>query len=132
MLGLAFKAGTDDVRSSPALNVARMLLERGFEVVGFDPHASRNAAHELPTLAIAESSEAAIAGASVVVIATEWPEFRDLDWAGLVGTMASPTVIDGRRLLDGKRMRELGYRYEAVGAPSGDSSRSTTSPSPVH
>lgn len=132
MLGLAFKAGTDDVRSSPALNVARMLLERGFEVVGFDPHASGNAARELPGLSIADSPEAAIAGAGVVVIATEWPEFRDLDWAGLAATMASPTVIDGRRLLDGKWMREHGYRYEAVGAPSLDFSQSPLSPSPLH
>ena len=55
--------------------------------------------------------------AGVVVIATEWPEFRDLDWAALGARMCARTIIDGRRLLDPARMAALGFRYEAVGAP---------------
>jgi UDPglucose 6-dehydrogenase len=118
MLGLAFKAGTDDTRSSPALQVAQMLFERGFEVAGYDPQANANAAHEMPGLIVATSAQSAAAGAGVTVIGTEWPEFRDLDWAYLATIMAAPIVIDGRRLLDGERMRALGYHFEAVGAPT--------------
>jgi UDPglucose 6-dehydrogenase len=117
MLGLAFKAGTDDVRSSPSLQVAKLLIDRGLEVVGYDPHAAANAVRELPALRITSSAENAIAEAGVVAIGTEWPEFRDLDWASLAGMMAAPIVIDGRRLLDGDRMRVLGYHFETIGAP---------------
>jgi UDPglucose 6-dehydrogenase len=118
MLGLAFKAGTDDVRSSPALQVSELLITRGLEVVGYDPHASRNAAAALPGLLLAATAEEALRGAGAAVIGTEWPEFRHLDWAALASTMAAPVVIDGRRLLDGQAMRALGFRYQAVGAPS--------------
>jgi UDPglucose 6-dehydrogenase len=117
LLGLAFKAGTDDTRSSPSLRVAQILIDRGVDVVGYDPHAAENALREVPGLSIAATAADAIASAGVVAIGTEWPEFRDLDWAALAGTMVSPTVIDGRRLLDADRMRALGYHYETVGAP---------------
>ncbi len=117
ILGLAFKAGTDDVRSSPALRVAKILIARGLEVVGFDPHAAADANREVPGLSLANSAQSAIAGAGVVAIGTEWPEFRDLDWASLAKTMAAPIIIDGRRLLDGERMRALGYHFETIGAP---------------
>ena len=117
MLGLAFKAGTDDVRSSPSLRVAELLMARGVEVVGFDPHAAANAASVLPGLQLADTAEEALEGAGVAVIGTEWPEFRELDWKTLAAKMDAPVVIDGRRLLDGPAMRALGFRYEAVGAP---------------
>jgi UDPglucose 6-dehydrogenase len=119
ILGLAFKAGTDDVRSSPSLHVAQILIERGLEVVGFDPQVAAMATREVPGLSVADSAQSAVAGAGVVVIGTEWPEFRDLDWATLATTMAAPTVIDGRRLLDGERMRALGYHFETIGASAG-------------
>jgi UDPglucose 6-dehydrogenase len=117
MLGLAFKAGTDDVRSSPALRVAELLMAGGVEVVGYDPHAAQNAAVVLPGLHLAATAEEALEGAGAAVISTEWPEFRELDWRSLASRMAAPVVIDGRRLLDGPAMRALGFRYEAVGAP---------------
>ena len=115
ILGLAFKADTDDVRYSPALRVAQLLLDRGVEVVGYDPSAAANASKALPALQLASSAAAALSGASVAVIATEWPEFCDLDWATVGDTMVSKTIIDGRRLLDPKQMRSLGYHYEAIG-----------------
>jgi UDPglucose 6-dehydrogenase len=93
-----------------------LLIERGIDVVGYDPLASSLAAREVPGLAVANSAEAAIAGAGVVVIGTEWPEFRDLDWAALAPTMVAPTIIDGRRLLDPDVMRAAGYHYETIGA----------------
>jgi UDPglucose 6-dehydrogenase len=116
MLGLAFKAGTDDVRSSPSLRVAELLLGRGIEVVGYDPHAGMNAAAALPGLRVVATAAEALQGSSVAVIGTEWPEFRQLDWRALGPTMASQVVIDGRRLLDGPAMTALGFSYAAVGA----------------
>ncbi len=116
LLGLAFKADTDDVRYSPALRVAQLLLDRGAEVVGYDPQAAANAAYVLPALPQVSSADAALAGASVAVIATEWPEFRELDWAIVGRTMAVRRIIDGRRLLDAEKMRALGYQYESIGA----------------
>jgi UDPglucose 6-dehydrogenase len=117
LLGLAFKAGTDDVRDSPALGVAARLLERGAVVQAFDPEAGANALRELPGLELRASARDAVAAADVAVIATEWPEFVDLDWAAIRPTMRSPLVLDGRRLLDGAAMRDLGYRYLAIGTP---------------
>jgi UDPglucose 6-dehydrogenase len=117
ILGLAFKAGTDDVRSSPALRVAELLIGRGISVTAYDPFAAQNAVAELPRLHVVPSAEEAVENAGVVVIATEWPEFRELDWAALGKRMCVRTVIDGRRLLDPAGMAALGFRYEAVGAP---------------
>ncbi|HUP54065.1 MAG TPA: UDP-glucose/GDP-mannose dehydrogenase family protein [Methylomirabilota bacterium] len=115
LLGLAFKAGTDDVRDSPALGVARELLARGARVQAFDPAAGANAARELPDLDIAASAEAALDGADVAVVATEWPAFRSLDWAAARDRLRRPLIVDGRRLLDRGAMTALGYTYLAVG-----------------
>jgi UDPglucose 6-dehydrogenase len=116
LLGLAFKAGTDDVRDSPAVAVAERLIAGGAEVRGHDPAAAGTAAAALPSLSIAGSVEDAIAGADAIVIGTEWPEYGALDWGRLLALPARPLVIDGRRLLDGPALRALGYQYEAVGS----------------
>ena len=118
LLGLAFKAGTDDVRDSPAIGVARILLDQGVRVVGYDPEAADNAARELPGLAIAASPEAALAGADAVVITTEWPQFREIDWGAARQALRRPIVIDGRRLLDRPTVEAAGLRYVAVGTSS--------------
>jgi UDPglucose 6-dehydrogenase len=115
LLGLAFKAHTDDVRDSPPLAVARTLVERGATVVAHDPQAGANALRELPELRLTGSPEAALAGADIAVIGTEWPIYRDLDWAAIRTSLRSPVVLDGRRLLDADEMRRLGFRYETVG-----------------
>jgi UDPglucose 6-dehydrogenase len=126
VLGLAFKAGTDDVRESPALALVARLLADGADVRAYDPEAAANAALQLPGLTTLATPEEAVRGADAVVIATEWPAFRDLDWAGLRPTMRAPLVVDGRRLLDGESMRSLGYRYVAVGTASEESSPVTS------
>jgi UDPglucose 6-dehydrogenase len=117
LLGLAFKAGTDDIRYSPAIGLARWLLERGARVQAFDPAAAKRAAQALPRLAICESALDAVAGADAVIVATEWPEFADLDWRRVRAAVATPLLFDGRRLLDPDAMRGLGFRYERVGSP---------------
>ncbi len=118
LLGLAFKAGTDDIRSSPAVRLAGWLLEHGADVHAYDPAAAGHASRALPTLVTVDSAVEALTGADVAVIATEWPEFKELDWASARDRMATPLVIDGRRLLDPATMRDLGYRYERVGSPT--------------
>jgi len=120
LLGLAFKAGTDDVRSSPAMRLARWLLRHDAIVHAFDPAAAARAADALPGLIIHDNAIDALSGADVAVIATEWPEFKELDWANARQQMTSPLVIDGRRLLDPATMRDLGFRYERVGSPSSE------------
>ena len=115
VFGLAFKPGTDDVRLSPALSLARRLLRSGASVVGFDPLASANAKDELPELEIAPDAYAAAADAQCVVIATDWDEFRDLDLAALRDVMAYPLVVDGRNVFDPAEMREAGFSYYPTG-----------------
>jgi UDPglucose 6-dehydrogenase len=68
-------------------------------------------------LVVCHTAIEAVTGADACVIATEWPEFRDLDWSHVRALLASPVVVDGRRLLDPREMRDLGYRYERVGSP---------------
>ena len=118
LLGLAFKAGTDDIRSSPAVRLAGWLLEHGADVHAYDPAAAGHASRALPALVTVAHAADALADAEAAVIATEWPEFKALDWAAVRDRMAVPLVIDGRRLLDPATMRELGYRYERVGSPT--------------
>ena len=77
--------------------------------------AGENAKQALPLLDVCADPAAAIDNADAVVITTEWQSFRSLDWAGLRTSMRSPTIIDGRRMLDPSTMRRLGYRYLAVG-----------------
>jgi UDPglucose 6-dehydrogenase len=114
-LGLAFKADTDDVRSSPALRLAARLLADGGDLHAHDPAAGDNARHLLPDLIVERSAEEAIAGAEAVVIATEWPFYRELDWARLRPTMRRPLIVDGRRLLDAAELRAMGYTVHRIG-----------------
>jgi UDPglucose 6-dehydrogenase len=117
LLGLAFKAGTDDIRYSPAVELARWLLERGARVRAYDPAAGPRAAQALPNLDVCQTALDALAGAEAAVLATEWPEFADLDWEQAREAMAVPLLFDGRRLLDPVSLRDVGFRYERVGSP---------------
>ena len=118
LLGLAFKAGTDDVRESPALWLAARMLEAGAEVCGYDPLAGPNAKRALPELQIASTIDEALSGADAAVIATEWPELRAYDWSRAPHLLRTPLVVDGRRLLDPTVLRRSGLRYVAVGSPN--------------
>lgn len=117
VLGLAFKPGTDDVRFSPALALVGRLISGGADVIGFDPHAAGTAKEELPQLELASTAYEAATDAHALVIATEWPEFRELDLAELRGRMAYPLVIDGRNLFDPAAMAEAGFSYYPTGRP---------------
>ncbi len=117
VLGLAFKNNTDDVRESAALDMISWLLREGVQVSAYDPQAEENAKAAIPELATCPTAEEVFTGAHAVLLLTEWPEFRDLNWAGLKERMAQPVLFDGRNLLDPKVMRELGFTYISVGRP---------------
>jgi UDPglucose 6-dehydrogenase len=117
LFGLSFKPGTDDVRLSPGLALARLLLERGASVVGYDPEAGGNAQAEVPDLKIAETALGAATDAHCVVICAEWPEFVDIDLVALKSVMAYPVIVDGRNIFDPKQMAATGFTYLPAGRP---------------
>jgi len=117
VLGTAFKPNSDDVRDSPALNVAGQLHLQGATVNVFDPQAMDNSRASFPTLNYATSAFEACAGADVVLVLTEWAEFRSIDPAALKAVVQFPSVIDGRNCLDASAWRAAGWTYRGVGRP---------------
>jgi UDPglucose 6-dehydrogenase len=118
VLGAAFKPGSDDVRDSPALDVAQILHGMGAEVTVYDPAATENARKVCPELKYAETAIGAVTGADVVLLLTDWPEFAKLDPAELGAVTAAKTIIDGRYMLDPAVWRAAGWRYRASGIPA--------------
>jgi UDPglucose 6-dehydrogenase len=115
LLGLAFKAGTDDVRTAPALALARRFASEGASVVGHDPMAAAEARAAVPELETVDDPFDAITGAHCVVVCTEWPEYRELDLVRLRDAAAYPIVVDGRNVLDPERAAAAGLTYLPVG-----------------
>jgi UDPglucose 6-dehydrogenase len=117
VLGAAFKPYSDDVRDSPALNVAGRLQLQGAHVAVYDPRATDNARRIFPTLEYASSAYEACRGAHVVLHLTEWPEFREIDPSDLATVVAQPNVVDGRNCLDAEAWRAAGWTYRGLGRP---------------
>ncbi|WP_413601569.1 UDP-glucose dehydrogenase family protein [Curtobacterium sp. Curtsp57] len=115
VLGLAFKPNSDDVRDSPALDIAARLLELGATVSAYDPEANHTAARIHPSLSYVDSASAALQDADLVLVLTEWNEFRTLDPAAVVAQVASPVVIDGRNCLDRDAWTAAGFTYRGMG-----------------
>jgi len=115
LLGLAFKAGTDDIRDSPAVRLAERLIAEGALVRAYDPAAGANAAARVPALQVVDDPSLAVVAADAVVVATEWPEFRDLPWATWAASGRLPLIIDGRRLLDAAALRAAGCTVVQLG-----------------
>ncbi|MEU5614146.1 UDP-glucose dehydrogenase family protein [Streptomyces sparsogenes] len=118
VLGATFKPDSDDVRDSPALNVAGQIHLQGAQVTVFDPKGMDNARALFPTLAYAPSALEAARGAHAVLHLTEWAEFRELDPAALGEAVAERRILDGRNALDPERWREAGWTYRALGRPT--------------
>ncbi|MBW0014087.1 UDP-glucose/GDP-mannose dehydrogenase family protein [Mycobacterium sp.] len=117
VLGAAFKPESDDVRDSPALNVAGQLQLNGATVNVYDPKALENAQRLFPTLNYAVSVEEACERADAVLVLTEWRQFIDLDPNDLADRVRSRVVVDGRNCLDGARWGQAGWRMFRLGAP---------------
>jgi UDPglucose 6-dehydrogenase len=117
VLGAAFKPNSDDVRDSPALNVAGRLQLQGAHVAVYDPRATDNARKIFPTLEYTESVVAACRNADVVLHLTEWAEFREIDPVELGEVVAQRNIVDGRNCLDVDAWRAAGWTYHGLGRP---------------
>lgn len=115
--GLAFKPNTDDLRFSPALAVIEKLQEEGATVRAFDPKAMDDARKEYPSLTYCGSAAEAAEGADVLLVLTEWPEFREIDLKALSKKMVRPLMLDGRNLFDPAVVRKAGFEYHSMGRP---------------
>jgi UDPglucose 6-dehydrogenase len=115
VLGLAFKANTDDIRFAPALEVIRKLLEEGAIVHASDPEAISRTKHIFPQVVYHEDPYDALKQADAALVCTEWQIFRKLDWERAGQLMARRLVIDGRNLYSPKKMKELGFDYYSFG-----------------
>ncbi len=116
--GLAFKANTDDVRESPAHAVIRGLLESEVQVTAFDPEAMTTSQAVLgESITYAKNAYEALSGVDMLLICTEWPEFRRPDFQRIRGLMRQPLIFDGRNLYNTQRMEERGFEYYSIGRP---------------
>lgn len=115
LLGMAFKPNTDDIRESPAMEIARLLLHEGVRVKGYDPVAMSNVSKLLPDMQLAEDPYDLAEGCDAAVICTEWNEFKHLDMARIKNLMRQPFIVDGRNLYEPEALKELGFIYRGVG-----------------
>ncbi len=113
--GLTFKANTDDLRDSPAVAIAGLLADEGAVVRAYDPAASDSTQELLPYLQVVTDPYEACDGADVLVVLTEWDEFRRLDFDRVAAAMGSPSIVDTRNLLDPAALRRQGFSYVGVG-----------------
>ncbi|MBP2414029.1 UDPglucose 6-dehydrogenase [Arthrobacter stackebrandtii] len=120
ILGASFKPESDDVRDSPALDVAARLHERGFAVSVFDPIARHSAAQRRPELDYPETIEGAVAGADAVVLLTEWRQFRELVPGDLDALVRRRNIIDGRNVLDAAQWLDGGWNFWQLGRKPAD------------
>ena len=121
LLGLAFKPNTDDLRDSPARDIAQSLIGRGVKVKLHDPVATDNARKEWADLdaCFCDTADQVAEGADAVLLVTEWPEYRTLDWQALYRKMRHPLVVDGRNFLDQDLLKKLGFEYVGMGVGAG-------------
>ena len=115
VLGLSFKPNTSDIRESPAIRLITLILERGGQVRAFDPAAIDECRSILPGIYYAKDAYDAASDCDGVVIATEWNQFRNLDWERMKALLRSPVVIDLRNVYEPSQMKEIGLRYTGVG-----------------
>ncbi|HEV2489357.1 MAG TPA: UDP-glucose/GDP-mannose dehydrogenase family protein [Candidatus Acidoferrales bacterium] len=117
VLGLAFKANTDDVRFAPSMDLVDRLRAEGARLCAYDPQAMEKARGRFPDLGCCSDAYAAARDAEALLIVTEWEEFKKLDWKRIYKSMARPLVIDGRNLLVPAEMKALGFEYHSIGRP---------------
>jgi UDPglucose 6-dehydrogenase len=129
LLGLSFKAHTDDLRGSPALHVARRLLDAGHRVIAHDPAVRADRARAAaPGIQMASSALEACQDADAVVIGTEWPEYLTLDLAAVRDGARTPLLFDGRNVIDPMAATDAGLAYRGIGRRPAESSEVATAP----
>jgi UDPglucose 6-dehydrogenase len=115
LLGLSYKANTDDIREAPSLEIIENLLLKGAHVRAYDPAAMPSARRLSNAVEYCPDPYALAAGADALLVVTEWDEFRSLDFRRIKDVMRRPVVVDGRNIYDPRTMRELGFIYRGVG-----------------
>jgi hypothetical protein len=115
VLGLAFKPGTDDVRQAASIDVIRHLEDLGAKVIATDPAAVATARHLLPATELVHDVYACVRDADAVVVVTEWPEFRELDWGRVSRLVRRHMVVDGRNCLHADALTAAGFTYISMG-----------------
>jgi UDPglucose 6-dehydrogenase len=115
VLGLSFKPETDDMRESPAIEILHAIIKRGGSVCAFDPVAMDEAKHYIDGIEYATDEYEALRGADVLVIVTEWNQFRALDMDRVKSLLKSPKIVDLRNIYEPDDMREQGFEYVGVG-----------------
>jgi UDPglucose 6-dehydrogenase len=115
LLGLAFKANTDDMREASSLVLAARLQADGARVAAYDPVAETEARKLMVGVEFADSALEATRGADAVIVVTEWPEFSGLDWQEVAERMSGRLVIDGRNFIDPEAVASAGFAYEGIG-----------------
>ena len=116
-LGLAFKPNTDDIRFSPALDAARRFLSEGAQLRAYDPEAMDKVRASFPEISSPKIRTTPCRERTRVILATEWDQFRNLDWERIHKEMARPLLIDARNFFDPATMRSLGFEYHCFGRP---------------
>lgn len=115
ILGLSFKPNTDDMREAPGTEIIHLLENEGATVRAYDPQAMENAAKELPNITLCEDPYQAAEGADALILATEWNEFKQLDFKKVYELLRTPVLVDGRNLWDSEALREIGFTYFGIG-----------------
>lgn len=113
--GLAFKPGTDDIREAPALKIIDWLLKKGAKIKAYDPQAMKNTLQKFDNVLYCKNALAAVENADVLIIATEWPEFKKVDWQLVKHRLKKPNIVDGRNLYYPDKMKQMGYNYLSSG-----------------
>jgi len=113
--GLSFKQDTDDIRESPAIDVVRMLIQRGAIPRCYDPAAMDNAREVVPEAEYFDDPYEAVRGTDALLVLTPWNEFKQADLGRVADLMRQPVLLDGRNLYDPADVRRLGFRYAGVG-----------------
>jgi len=115
VLGLSFKANTDDIRDSQPIDIIRMIQAEGGTVKAYDPVAMPNAAQVLHNVKLCNDPYEVAEESDALILATEWNEFKNLDLLRIKQLMKQPVIVDGRNLYEPRKMRELGFVYRGVG-----------------
>ena len=115
ILGLAFKANTDDMRDAPAIDIINLLQNDGAKISAYDPKSMDVAATVLKNVDYKKNAYEAAEGADLIIVLTEWNEFKELDFSNIKNRMRTPKIIDGRNLYDPSEMSDLGFTYQGIG-----------------
>jgi UDPglucose 6-dehydrogenase len=121
ILGLSFKPNTDDIREAPALELIHLLENEGATIQAYDPQAMENARAVLPKTRLVNTPYEVAEGADALVLATEWNEFKQLDFDCVANVMRGKLILDGRNQWDAERLKALGFNYFGIGRGSNGS-----------